>query len=121
MKSFLALLLIASAPCLAQTADMTVRELYGIMVEREKANAQRFDAQEKAVAAALAAAKEAVLKAEVSNDKRFESVNEFRNTLKDQQGTYVTRTELYAWVVGGGGLLLSIMTFIMRKQTTRRV
>lgn len=71
----------------------SVRELYSIMQERERANGQRFDAQEKAVAAALAAAKEAVVKAEAAAEKRFDSVNEFRNTLKDQQQTLLPRTE----------------------------
>lgn len=65
--------------------------------ELEKsANNQRFDAQEKAVAAALAAAKEAVAKAEAAAEKRFEGLNEFRGTLKDQQATLVPRSEFTA-------------------------
>jgi hypothetical protein len=71
----------------------TVRELFAIMQERERANGQRFDGQEKAVSAALAAAKEAVIKAEAASEKRFDSVNEFRNTLKDQQQTLLPRAE----------------------------
>lgn len=50
-------------------------------------------AQEKAVAAALTAAKEAVLKAETAAEKRFESVNEFRQSLADQTATLLPRTE----------------------------
>jgi len=38
----------------------------------------------------------AVRKAEDASERRFESVNEFRETLKNQQQTYVTRGELYA-------------------------
>jgi hypothetical protein len=72
---------------------MTVRELFSVMQERERANGQRFDAQERAVSAALAAAKEAVAKAEMAAEKRFDSVNEFRNTLKDQQQTLLPRAE----------------------------
>src|ERR1700690_162736 len=53
----------------------------------------RFDAQQKAVDAALASADRAVLKAEVASDKRFESVNEFRKTLSDETATFLTRTE----------------------------
>ena len=97
IRSILALVLLAlfATPALGQSpqGDMTVRELFAIMNERERANNQRFDAQEKAVAAALAAAKEAVIKAELAAEKRFESVNEFRNTLKDQQQTLLPRTE----------------------------
>jgi hypothetical protein len=100
------LLLAALAPqsSAAQSSDPTTRELLAIINERskaeitridvqEKANNQRFDAQEKAVAAALAAAKEAVSKAEAAAEKRFDAVNEFRATLKDQQSTLMPRAE----------------------------
>lgn len=70
--------------------------LSAIIAERDKQYGQRFDAQEKAVSAALAAAKEAVSKAEGAAEKRFESVNEFRNTLKDQQSGLATRLEVDA-------------------------
>lgn len=53
----------------------------------------RFDAQEKQMAAALAAQAAAVSKAEVSTDKRFEAVNEFRASLNDQTRTLVPRAE----------------------------
>ena len=55
--------------------------------------AQRFDAQEKAVLAALAAAKEAVIKAEAAYEKRFESVNEFRKLVEDQQVRFMAKGE----------------------------
>jgi hypothetical protein len=66
---------------------------------------QRFTAQSDALSAAFAAAKEAVaaardaqdravLKAEVAADKRFESVNEFRKTLTDQQQTFMPRAQV---------------------------
>lgn len=45
------------------------------------------------VALALTAADKAVTKAEVANEKRFESVNEFRDTLSDQAATLVSRAE----------------------------
>lgn len=51
-------------------------------------------AADKAVAAALAGQKEAVTKAEVAAEKRFESVNEFRNTLADQQRSLMPRSEV---------------------------
>lgn len=47
----------------------------------------RFDAVEKAVETADAA-----------NEKRLDSVNEFRATLTDQQKTFITRAEA-AWLV----------------------
>lgn len=54
---------------------------------------QRFDSSDKAINAALAAAKEAVLKAEAASEKRFEAVNEFRASLSDQQRTLMPRVE----------------------------
>lgn len=63
------------------------------------ANEQRFKAQEQAVAFALASAEKAVTKAELAAEKRFESVNEFRNQLKDQTGTFITRNEMWGWLV----------------------
>jgi hypothetical protein len=50
-------------------------------------------AQEKAVAAALAAAERAVVKSEVAAEKRFDAVNEFRGQLADQAQTLMPRSE----------------------------
>lgn len=44
--------------------------------------------------ASLAAAKEAVDKAEVANNKRFDAVNEFRAALSDLTGQKISRTEV---------------------------
>lgn len=54
---------------------------------------QRFDAQSDALRAALLVVKEAVVKAESATEKRFESVNEFRQTLTDQASTFMPRKE----------------------------
>src|ERR1700686_742943 len=61
--------------------------------DQDKAVQTALTSAEKAVQAALAAAKEAVTKAEIANDKRFESVNEFRGQLADQTATLMPRTE----------------------------
>ena len=42
---------------------------------------------------ALDASKEAIIKAEVATEKRFEGVNEFRAQLSDQARTFMPRTE----------------------------
>lgn len=55
-----------------------------------------IDSQADKVALALAASDKAVSKAEVANEKRFESVNEFRKTLSDQSHTFIARTEASA-------------------------
>lgn len=76
-----------------------------ILEETNRRNEERFRAQETAINAALlaqktaidaalAAADRAVTKAEVAAEKRFESQNEFRGQLKDQQANFVTRAEL---------------------------
>jgi hypothetical protein len=52
-----------------------------------------FKAAEQAVAVALANAAQATQKAEAAADKRFESVNEFRQSLADQTRLFLTRTE----------------------------
>ncbi|MWA08720.1 hypothetical protein [Streptomyces sp. BA2] len=75
------------------TPDMLRIYLSEIGDERDLRYQQRFDAQTKAIEAALLAAKEAVIKAELANDKRFEGVNEFRQTLSDQAAQFMTRTE----------------------------
>lgn len=78
----------------AQTPDqLSLRELAAIIKEQNIAADQRFIAQEKSMMAALLAVREAVVKAEAAAEKRFDSVNEFRATLKDQQLTLMSRNE----------------------------
>lgn len=52
--------------------------------------------QDKYTEAKFLAIKEAVLKAETANDKRFDSVNEFRQQLNDQTNTFLSRNEYNA-------------------------
>lgn len=92
---------ISSVP---STADLTIEQLYTLINERDRQYQQRFEGQEKAVNAALiaakeavnaalAAAKEAVNKAETANEKRLDNQNEFRGQLKDQAATLLPRNE----------------------------
>jgi hypothetical protein len=85
--------------------DITLKEYLEVLIStNDRRYEQRFNdtkiavdaaliAADKAVAAALAGQKEAVTKAEVAAEKRFESVNEFRNTLSDQQRMLLPRLE----------------------------
>lgn len=78
----------------SERASVDVLEhVRALMEEADKRYQQRFDAQTKAIDAALQAAKEAVTKAETANDKRFESLNEMRGSLNDMVSTLMTRTE----------------------------
>lgn len=72
----------------------TEKQVSGWTVDtlKEYLESLRADDQ-KAVQAALLAAKEAVLKAEIATEKRFESVNEFRAQLADQSNTLMPRAE----------------------------
>ncbi len=105
---------VAFAETPAPAEAISVRELNLIVNERDRQYGQRFDAQEKAVAAALAAAKEAVVKAETAAEKRFDSVNEFRNTLKDQAGTFITRGEALGFFFGLCGLGIGLATYFRK-------
>lgn len=65
----------------------------GQFAAQEKGISTAMTAAEKAILAAMTAAKEAVLKAEVASDKRFEGVNEFRQSLNDMVLRLLPRTE----------------------------
>lgn len=72
----------------------TERQVSGWAVDTLKEYFERrITDQDKAVQAALIAAKEAVIKAETATEKRFESVNEFRAQLADQSSTLMPRQE----------------------------
>ncbi|KAB1938973.1 hypothetical protein F8271_17590 [Micromonospora sp. ALFpr18c] len=53
----------------------------------------KIDAQAAQVGLALASADKAVTKSETATEKRFESVNEFRQALSDQTKTFIARVE----------------------------
>ncbi len=113
IRTLLVLLLLTTA---AVSEELSLSQLKIVIDERDRQYGQRFDAQEKAVAAALAAAKEAVTKAEVAAEKRFDSVNEFRNTLKDQTGTFVTRNEALGFMFGICGLVIGATGLLYKYQ-----
>lgn len=85
-----------------RSTDAEAREK--LAIETHRRLDQRMDAQETAVAAALAAAEKAVTaaltaadkavsKAEVAQSKVNETQNEFRGTLRDQASQFIPRSE----------------------------
>jgi hypothetical protein len=86
----------ATAVNLEARIDATASHLGARLDAAEKLNVERAEAARAAISAAMAAADRAVNKAEVAAEKRFESVNEFRNTLSDQQRNLVPRAEFEA-------------------------
>ncbi len=73
-------------------ADMDLR--YQQRFDQQRASLfEAAAAADKAVTAALESAEKAVGKAETANEKRFDSVNEFRGQLKDQATSFIPRLE----------------------------
>jgi hypothetical protein len=83
------------------------QQLVSVIAGNDRRYEERFAASQKAlelglaaqkseIGAALVAADRAVQKAETAAEKRFEGVNEFRNTLADQQRTLIPRSEVEA-------------------------
>jgi hypothetical protein len=64
-----------------------------LAAERDRRYEERFNAMDTKTQLALTASKEAVNKAEIATEKRFDSVNEFRGTLSDQARTLLPRME----------------------------
>lgn len=81
-------------------ARAAIDTLERVAAERDRRYAERFAAQETANKLALEAAEKAVLKAENASEKRFEGVNEFRAALSDQAGSFITRKEVEALLLG---------------------
>jgi len=50
-------------------------------------------AAKEGVNAAMASAEKAILKAETATEKRFDSVNEFRQAMRDQQENFANKSE----------------------------
>jgi hypothetical protein len=63
--------------------------------DQEKSVEAAVAASDKATSVAMTAEQRAVAKAEAASEKRFESVNEFRQTLTDQATTFMPRAEAH--------------------------
>ncbi len=64
-----------------------------VLDERDARYTQRAASQDKAVSSALETSEKAIIKAESATERRFEGVNEFRQTLADQAATLMPRAE----------------------------
>ena len=81
-------------------------------VAQEKWMREAIDAQEEKARLALESAKNAIDKSEQAANDRFASHNEFRSQLKDQAGTFLTRTEALAYFVA----LIGFAAWMQKKQ-----
>ena len=75
------------------TVDTLHEHIVKLLEAKEERDSERFDAQKEQTKLALDSADRAVNKAEQAAEKRFESVNEFRETLADQQRNLMPRAE----------------------------
>jgi hypothetical protein len=73
--------------------DVEVRTQERFTLSKQAVDAA-LAAAEKAITAAMSAAEKAVTKAETAAEKRFDSVNEFRSAMKDQQSTFADRNQV---------------------------
>jgi len=105
-------------PC-EWNVETLLTHLQALRAADDQRYGQRFDDQKIAVDAALSAAKEAVIKAEMAAEKRFESVNEFRSTLADQQRTLIPRAEFQITVTGMERELAALKTEMDRLHNER--
>lgn len=83
-----------------QRFEASQKALDAALTAQKEATQAAFAAQKEGISAALAAADRAVQKAEAATEKRFESVNEFRGTLDQQQRTLIPRSEVDVLVKG---------------------
>jgi hypothetical protein len=94
LREYLLALINANDVRYGQRYDASQSAIAAAFLAQQTATQTAFAAQKLSVDAALEAAKTAVNKAEVAAEKRFESVNEFRATLADQQRTLMPRAEV---------------------------
>jgi len=85
-----------------------------LMDERDRRYAQLASATDKAVQAALAAAKDAVMEAKHNSDKWQENSNEWRAAMNDKDRNYVTKAALWGYFGSGLALILIIVELLQR-------
>jgi hypothetical protein len=111
--------------------ETAIDHLLSVISGNDKRYEERFLASQKAlelglagqkseISAALAAADRAVLKAEAATEKRFESVNEFRGTLDNQQRTLIPRSEVDVLIRGLDEKILNNTKLIETVQIRQR-
>lgn len=100
-----------------RAADLALDNLRRETDYRFEAIAQRFVAIENATAMALAAAKEAVLKAELAQEKRFDQVAEKIDTLTTYMdklaGRAAGNAATFGYMVAAATLILSLVIFFV--------
>lgn len=58
---------------------------------------------------------ENVVRANGAMEKRLDGINEFRGQLKDQAATFLTRGELFAWIIALIGIFFGFSNYMRNK------
>jgi hypothetical protein len=96
------------------TTDTLYTHFTAALLALDERTHERVNAQEDVARAAMVAAAIASDKAERATEKRFDGVNEFRETLKNQQALFVTRSEVYALVGAACTVMLIVAHYLPR-------
>lgn len=91
-----AIILLLFISCLSQA--QTVNDLRPTVTMKEYVDMQA-ELNRKMADAQFENIKDNVEKATGTLDKRLDGMNEFRDTLKDQASTFITRAELFGWIM----------------------
>lgn len=112
-----ALLVVLFLSCLT-TSGQTVNDLRPTVTMKEYVDMQAQLNKEwlqKLMDVQVENIKDNVTKANQAMEKRLDGINEFRGQLKDQAGTFITRSELWGYVIAILGLLIGAIG-LMRRQ-----
>src|SRR5580698_10785569 len=100
------------------TIATVVEHFTALLIEKDRRYEQRFDSQERAILAALAAVKEANEKSEQASDKRFDSTNEWRRTVSDLIAAMSAKgqgfKEGWGYLVGVIGIIIAIFALFRK-------
>jgi len=104
---------------ISQSFGQTVNDLRPTVTMKEYVDMQaqlQKEFTEKLIEVQVANINDNVVRANSAMEKRLDAINEFRGQLKDQAGTFITRSELWAWIVAVIGLILAVMNFSRKSQ-----
>jgi hypothetical protein len=116
MKSaFFISLIILSANCYSQT----VNDLRPTVTMKEYVDMQA-GLNQKILEVQIKNINDNVSKANETMDKRLDGMNEFRDTLKDANATFITRSELIAYIGMLAGLFFGWSNYMKNKKDSDR-
>lgn len=98
----------------AVSSGQTVNDLRPTVTMKEYVDMQS-EWQQRIFAIQIANINDNVNKANAVNDKRLDGMNEFRQTLQDSNKTYVTKTDLFGWIIALVATFFSYANYMRNK------